>query len=450
MLGEGRPVLRGEEAIGQHEPVGVVEVVGDRLAVELRVAVEVLAPVDRVEPVHASAVDRVQARPEAVHDQGVGHVGRGRQRHDRPVQRLALGGAVAGGVRAEVVVVGPVLLDHEDHVLDRHVGRQVRADRRRGRTARVRPVRIQREGLVDVPLGELGRVLLPWLEGARGARCRARRGCTRSRRARGSRRRRRRGPGASTHAAAGLNEGDARDEYRGAERWRQRPSLAASLVAMRSTSLRAVACLCAVAALGASAFTAGASPACVASVGTGASTPGDMLLAVAGAPRHAVAAGIHFDGGDGRPLDPAGRRRRLDAGADPDPRRSGHDPVPGRRPWRASGSGPSGPSGTTSRSPVGSRATVGTGRRRSIRAASRTSSSAWRRCPTAPLGGGQGPRRAHDYQPLDRAVRRLGVARRRVAGRRGLGRAQGRRRRHPTARCGRLDGPCTTAASPCR
>ena len=71
---------------------------------------------------------------------------------------------------------------------------------------------------------------------------------------------------------------------------------------MRSTSLRAVACLCAVAALGVSAFTAGASPACVASVGIGASTAGDMLLAVAGAPRHAVAVGIHFDGGDGRPL----------------------------------------------------------------------------------------------------------------------------------------------------
>ena len=47
---------------------------------------------------------------------------------------------------------------------------------------------------------------------------------------------------------------------------------------------------------------AGASSSCTASVGPGTAAPGDMLLAVTGAPRRAVAAGIHFDGGTGRPL----------------------------------------------------------------------------------------------------------------------------------------------------
>jgi len=72
---------------------------------------------------------------------------------------------------------------------------------------------------------------------------------------------------------------------------------------MRSTSLRALVALGAVCAvvLPAVGF-ADASPTCTASIGPGAAEPGDMLLAVAGAPRHAVAAGIHFDGGDGRPL----------------------------------------------------------------------------------------------------------------------------------------------------
>ena len=72
---------------------------------------------------------------------------------------------------------------------------------------------------------------------------------------------------------------------------------------MRSTSLRALVALGAVCAVALPAVGfADASPTCTASIGPGAAEPGDMLLAVAGAPRHAVAAGIHFDGGDGRPL----------------------------------------------------------------------------------------------------------------------------------------------------
>ena len=47
---------------------------------------------------------------------------------------------------------------------------------------------------------------------------------------------------------------------------------------------------------------AGAASSCTASIGPGTAAPGDMLLAVTGAPDRAVAAGIHFDGGTGRPL----------------------------------------------------------------------------------------------------------------------------------------------------
>ena len=80
---------------------------------------------------------------------------------------------------------------------------------------------------------------------------------------------------------------------------------------MRSTSLRALAALGAGLALGISSFSgAGAAASCTASLAPGAAAPGDMLLAVAGAPGHAVAAGIHFDGGDGRPL-----VQRLDGAA---------------------------------------------------------------------------------------------------------------------------------------
>ena len=71
---------------------------------------------------------------------------------------------------------------------------------------------------------------------------------------------------------------------------------------MRSTSLRGLAALGAGLALGVAGVSgAGADATCTAST-VGTAGPGDMLLAVAGAPRHAVAAGIHFDGGDGRPL----------------------------------------------------------------------------------------------------------------------------------------------------
>ena len=73
---------------------------------------------------------------------------------------------------------------------------------------------------------------------------------------------------------------------------------------MRSTSLRAGAAAAAALALAALAWggRAGAASSCTASIGPGTAAPGDLLLAVAGAPDRAVAAGIHFDGGTGRPL----------------------------------------------------------------------------------------------------------------------------------------------------
>ena len=73
---------------------------------------------------------------------------------------------------------------------------------------------------------------------------------------------------------------------------------------MRSTSLRAGAAAAAALALAAMVLGggAGAASSCTASIGPGTAEPGDMLLAVTGAPDRAVAAGIHFDGGTGRPL----------------------------------------------------------------------------------------------------------------------------------------------------
>src|SRR6187455_2070588 len=94
------------------------------------------------------------------------------------------------------------------------------------------------------------------------------------------------------------------DEYRGGRGWRQRPPAPASLVAMRSTSLRSGAAAAAALALAVLALSAGAGAAssCTASIDPGTATPGDLLLAVTGAPDRALAAGIHFDGGTGRPL----------------------------------------------------------------------------------------------------------------------------------------------------
>ncbi len=73
---------------------------------------------------------------------------------------------------------------------------------------------------------------------------------------------------------------------------------------MRSTSLRVGVAVTAALALMTLALGggAGAAPSCTASIGPGTAALGDMLLAVTGAPRRAVAAGIHFDGGTGRPL----------------------------------------------------------------------------------------------------------------------------------------------------
>ncbi len=95
-------------------------------------------------------------------------------------------------------------------------------------------------------------------------------------------------------------------EYRGKRSRRQRPCPAASLVAMRTTSLRVLAgfaSVCVVvgiAALATSPATAAAS--CEASIVPPTGAPGDLLLAVTGEPGAAVAVGIHFDGGTGRPL----------------------------------------------------------------------------------------------------------------------------------------------------
>jgi hypothetical protein len=73
---------------------------------------------------------------------------------------------------------------------------------------------------------------------------------------------------------------------------------------MRSTCLRVGAAVAAALAIAALALGggAGAASSCTASVGLGTAAPGDMLLAVTGPPDRAVAAGIHFDGGTGRPL----------------------------------------------------------------------------------------------------------------------------------------------------
>ena len=93
----------------------------------LHVAGEVLARADDVEPVHLAAVDRVQPRRETVRDVVRLDVRRRLQRDigagNAPVvgalQGPTLGRAVGSGVGAEVVVESPVLLDDEDHVLDR-------------------------------------------------------------------------------------------------------------------------------------------------------------------------------------------------------------------------------------------------------------------------------------------------------------------------------------------
>ncbi|MEP6757923.1 MAG: hypothetical protein ABJB55_01860 [Actinomycetota bacterium] len=72
---------------------------------------------------------------------------------------------------------------------------------------------------------------------------------------------------------------------------------------MRSTSLRVLAACAALALVaGLAVGSAGAAASCTASIAAGTGAPGDLLLATAGAPQHAFAAGIHYDGGDGHPL----------------------------------------------------------------------------------------------------------------------------------------------------
>src|SRR6185295_3975313 len=94
----------------------------------LGVAHYVLAQRDAVETVHLAAVDRVETGRERVAEvvrqdrRGLGE-GHGRTVLERTgaavLDRAALGRALVPRVLPEIVVEGPVLLDQEDHMLDR-------------------------------------------------------------------------------------------------------------------------------------------------------------------------------------------------------------------------------------------------------------------------------------------------------------------------------------------
>jgi len=83
------------------------------------------------------------------------HVGRRRERHGLPIERDPRRGAVGAGVSPEEVVERPILLDHEDDVLDRHViGEVQRLGGRGGPISRVSRSRIDHplaEAFAEVP-----------------------------------------------------------------------------------------------------------------------------------------------------------------------------------------------------------------------------------------------------------------------------------------------------------
>ncbi len=134
VLGERRAEHRREEPVGHHEPVRVRPVGGERIAIVLDVSGEVLAQRDAVVAVHLAAVDREQSRIERV-PEVVGHDLRRVLQRDglgvlqgRAVQRAALRGAVDARIATEVVIEAPVLLDHENDVLDRVLAGHDHAD----------------------------------------------------------------------------------------------------------------------------------------------------------------------------------------------------------------------------------------------------------------------------------------------------------------------------------
>ena len=150
VLGEGGSEHRREEAVGQHEAIGEAPIHGQRAPVELRIAREVVPERHTVEPVHLAAIDRDQPWIERVAEVVRVDVGRRGERDGRAgrqvvvtLQRLADGRAVGARVLAEVVVERVVLLDQEDHVLDRAAGADLggRGARRTGARGRRRVAR---------------------------------------------------------------------------------------------------------------------------------------------------------------------------------------------------------------------------------------------------------------------------------------------------------------------